>query len=150
MAVMRVIVDANIVIGWFFKTGLPIDAISLAVYEEAEQGRIQLIAPEVLAYEAAYVMLKRGRTLKTPSVKISEMCEYIDMYVTKIKPAPSMTTAAGISRFAYQHNVQGYDAQYLALAIDSKAPIATNDRGLASACRRSGVASATVLRGRRI
>ncbi len=136
----QVIVDASIVVGWFFKTSTQADEHCLAIYESAFSRVISLYAPDVLAYEAAYVLLKRGRRIKTPSVKISEMGEYIDLYVSKIVPQRTMFTVAGITRFAYQYNVQGYDSQYLAAALETGYPVATLDKGLASACKRAGIA----------
>jgi len=42
-------------------------------------------------------------------------------------------------RFALLHNVSGFDAYYLALAMRTKARLATLDRGRKSAARAAGV-----------
>ena len=42
-------------------------------------------------------------------------------------------------RFAIRHHVQGYDALYLALAMQTSAKLATMDGGLRTAARSAGV-----------
>ena len=50
----------------------------------------------------------------------------------------SMSVAAQV-RFAIRHHVQGYDALYLALAMQTGAALATFDGGLKTAARTVGV-----------
>lgn len=45
----------------------------------------------------------------------------------------------GIFAMADRHNLTGYDAAYLALAIEDSLPLATLDRKLATAARAAGV-----------
>jgi predicted nucleic acid-binding protein len=44
-----------------------------------------------------------------------------------------------IARLAFKHNLTSYDATYLALALEKKAPLATLDRALATAAKAEGV-----------
>jgi len=58
------------------------------------------------------------------------------------RPRPS---DAAVIELAYRHQLTGYDASYLALAIGEQAVLATNDRQLAQAALREGLELRTML-----
>jgi predicted nucleic acid-binding protein len=103
------------------------------VLSHAHGNGVQLVAPRIITAEITYKLLKHGRHARWGETKTAELAEFLDMVPLRMFTVTS--SMAGIVRYAWRHNVQGYDAQYVALADHFKAPIATLDRGLISAAR---------------
>jgi predicted nucleic acid-binding protein len=96
-----------------------------------------LIAPSVLIGEVACVLLKCGRGLRWGAARVAEMAEVIDLFqVRLIEIAQPVATMV---RFATRHNVSGFDAFSLALAMSAGVELATLDKGLRAAARNAGV-----------
>ncbi len=85
-------------------------------------------------------LAKLGRSRRFSEAKIAEQAEMVDLFIDLTYDLESR--AASLARFAVRHNVQGYDAVYLALAMHLDAPLATLDSGLRAAARRAKVALA--------
>jgi predicted nucleic acid-binding protein len=100
---------------------------------------IELCAPAIFHAEITYQLTKTGRAKRLKSVALIEQAELI---ASAISHTDQLTHAdcVALTRFAMEHHVQGYDAHYLALAMLRGIGVATLDKGLASACKRAGVA----------
>jgi len=131
-----VVVDANVALSWVLKDSEEAHLYSASVAEAGALGE-QLIAPSVLPAECSYVLLKEGRKGKWGAVKTAEFAEVIGLFPIDLY-VQSATLAENV-RFALLHNVSGFDAYYLALAMRTRARLATLDRGLKSAARAAGV-----------
>jgi len=96
-----------------------------------------LAAPAVLPAEVSYVLLKQGRRNRWGEAKTAENAEIVDLF--RVELFMIEQSVAAQVRFATRHNVQGFDALYLALAMSLGARLATLDGGLRSAARAAGV-----------
>lgn len=132
-----IVVDATVALAWVLEDTDEAHRYSADVAAQALRGVDTLAAPRLITTECAYVLLKRGRQRKWSGVLTAEYAETIESI-----PIVLYRTASPIAsqvRFALQHNVQGYDAVYLALAMALGAKLATLDSGLRSAARSAGV-----------
>ena len=68
---------------------------------------------------------------------IVECAELIDFFA--VRPYVVQQSIVSQVRFAVRHHVQGYDALYLALAMQTGAALTTFDGGLKTAARIAGV-----------
>ncbi|WP_164885062.1 type II toxin-antitoxin system VapC family toxin [Rubrivivax rivuli] len=110
---------------------------SYEVARLAHEGRQLLLAPSVFLCEVTYTLLRRGRAGRWGHALIEERAELIDVF--RVRLIESTASVPAMARFALRHNVQGFDAFYLALALSAGAQLATLDGGLRSAARRAGV-----------
>lgn len=128
-----VVVDASVALAWVLDDTDAAHRYSADVVQDGDA----LAAPRIITTECAAVLLRRGRALKWGAVLTAEYAEVIESF-----PMRLYRTLAPIStqvRFALQHNVQGYDAVYLGLALALGARLATLDGGLRTAARSAGV-----------
>lgn len=132
-----VVVDVSVALAWVLTDVDENHLYSAHVAELGQNGTEVLIAPSVMLGEAAYVLLKRSRERKWGAARVAEMAEIIDFF--QVRLVESAGPLASVIRFASRHNVAGFDAFYLALAISAGAKLATLDGGLASAARAAGV-----------
>ena len=124
-------------LAWVLKDTEEHHRYSAGIAELGHNGTEDLIAPSVMIGEVAYVLLKRGRQLKWGAAVVAEMAEVIDLFRVRLVDTPQ--TVATVVRFATRHNVSGFDAFYLALAMSAGARLATLDSGLRAAAMKAGV-----------
>lgn len=136
-----IVIDSSIALAWVLEEAPDKARAAADIYHAAMAGQVDLVAPHWMRAECAYVLLKKGRSARWGEAKTAEYAEFIDSV-----PVRYLNTGAPIAshiRFAVRHNVQGYDAVYLGLAINLGASLATFDGGLKSAARRASVELAT-------
>jgi predicted nucleic acid-binding protein len=75
--------------------------------------------------------------LKESAAVIAERAELIEQFIDSEYHLKSPTQS--LVRYALRHNVQGFDAVYLALAHHLDAQLATLDRGLRNAAINLGL-----------
>ncbi len=124
-------------LAWVLKDTDDHHRYSAGIAELGHNGTEDLIAPSVIVGEVAYVMLKRSRQLKWGDARVAEMAEIIDFFRVRLVDTPQ--AVATVVRFATRHNVSGFDALYLALAMAAGAKLATLDGGLRAAAKNAGV-----------
>ena len=135
-----IVVDANVALAWVLQDTDEHRLYSAGIAELGHNGAEDLIAPSVLIGEVAYVLLRRGRDLRWGAARVAEMAEMaeiIDLF--QVRLVEIAQPVATMVRFATRHNVSGFDAFYLALAMSAGARLATLDRGLRAAARNAGV-----------
>ncbi|WP_343628927.1 type II toxin-antitoxin system VapC family toxin [Roseateles sp.] len=134
-----VVVDPNVALGWLL---LEKDKESLHQYADrladaSANEEVELVAPYVFDAECAYALLKRGRAQGWTEDTIQAYAWVIDSY--QVDLADERAPLPEHVELAIDHNVQGYDALYLDMAIEKKAVLATTDKGLRAAAERAGV-----------
>ncbi|WP_157268561.1 type II toxin-antitoxin system VapC family toxin [Azohydromonas aeria] len=127
-----IVVDANVALSWVLPDTEERHLFSADVAAAGMAGEA-LIAPVVFPAECSYVLLKKGRQNRWGAVKTAECAEIIDLF--RIELYQIEQNIAEQVRFALHRHVQGYDALYLALALQTGARIATHDNGLRAAAR---------------
>jgi predicted nucleic acid-binding protein len=103
----------------------------------AEKGLHQAIAPELLAAEAANVVLKKQRSGALSDGEAAELLK--DIMALPIRLLSHQPLVGPAYKLALQLNRTIYDALFLALAIDRGAVFFTADMALAKAARSSGI-----------
>ncbi len=97
----------------------------------AERGLHQAIAPELLAAEAANVVLKKQRA---GELSVNEAAELLgDIMALPIRLMPHRPLVDAAFQQARQLNLTVYDALFLALAVERGAVLFTADAALAKA-----------------
>jgi predicted nucleic acid-binding protein len=133
------VVDASVALAWVFDAQEPERNFAAHVLSAQQAGTIELCAPAVFHAEITYQLTKTGRAKRLKSIAVIEQAELIASAIAHTDHLANADCVT-LTRFAMEHHVQGYDAHYLALAMLRGVGLATLDKGLASACRRAGVA----------
>ena len=132
-----IVVDACVGLAWVLDDSEERHRYGAEVAQAGLERRRQLIALMAFHAECSYVLLKRGRAGRWGEARIAECAELIDFFA--VKPYAVQQSIVSQVRFAVRHHVQGYDALYLALAMQTGAALATFDSGLKMAARIAGV-----------
>lgn len=121
-----IVVDASVALAWILE---PDNADADAVLTEV--ARSSAIAPGNFSSEVVHVLLVRERRGEISRLGVSRALEYIrSLHVEAV--LPPLNVVADVGR---QYRLTGYDAAYLALAIEQGLPLATLDKALGAAAR---------------
>lgn len=131
-----IVVDASVALAWVLPDTEERHQYAGSVAAAQRLGGQKLLAPVIFTAECSYQLLKLGRARRWGSAKIEEYAEVIGIFMTELRAIePSLASQV---RFANRFNVQGYDALYLALALETGAELATLDNGLRNAAKAAG------------
>lgn len=131
----RVVLDANVVIGWCFGRNLP--GWSRTLLAEVREHGAQ--APEMLWFEAGRVIMRRasGKTLSQDRADwFLEFWSGLDIAYDRLGVETQYAAARAL---AVETGLTVKDAAYLELAERNAAPLATRDRELRDVARARGV-----------
>ena len=130
---MPLVLDASTALSWVLtgQSTKQADAILVAVMKS------YAVSPMIWHFEVAAVL---ARDLKAGTIDTLAVDEFLMLLAgldiqLSLHPAP----IEDLLQLAKTFNISGYDAAYLALARDSKLPLATSDIGLARAATQCGV-----------
>lgn len=128
-----VILDASTTLSWAFddEAGNYADAVLEFVTEN------HALVPSLWKYEIAngvLVGLRRARLSIDEAIAFSQ-----DLAVMDIQVDASATEPVTLLAEAFEIGLTAYDAAYLMLARETGLPLATQDRALIRAARKSGV-----------
>lgn len=128
-----VVLDASVVLKWY----LPDENFSSPALEFLDQyvsEEVEIVAPSLLEYEVInglVIAQKRGRLKEKMIVEAVE--GFINLDIAYKPLAFSYMRAL---RFSQKYDLSLYDASYLALAEEAKAPFITADWSLYEACQK--------------
>jgi|APAga8741243762_1050094.scaffolds.fasta_scaffold04824_7 predicted nucleic acid-binding protein len=132
-----VVVDACVAISWVAPHSKEDEVYGERVSTLGRMVPRSLIAPVIMPDECCHALLKRSRRERWSRSRLRSAADLIEQHaVGLLKQRKTMSDRA---LFALEANVQGYDAHYLSLAIDTGAAIATMDKGLRAAAARLNV-----------
>jgi predicted nucleic acid-binding protein len=126
------VVDASVVLGWVL--GHDVREGSHRLLEDHLTGRDPLVAPELLNYEVANVLVTGARLSR--DLAADAFALYAGLEIE--------TYSLGIAEYrkalvlAAEHKITVYDASYAVLAQVLGCPLVTADRRLARALRATG------------
>ena len=125
------VLDASLALEWFTKGARPEALSKRALFEE----RVAII-PELWRCEVINVLTTWQRRGEVSSAGASEILkDLLKLPFAIVDPGdPEMIIATALA-----HDLSGYDAIYLRLAVLTSSPIATLDRKLIQAARAVGV-----------
>ena len=128
---MAFVIDASLVVAWL----LPDENNRLAEYLMARLEFEDGFAADLLWHEVRNVLLVAARRGRIPAEKVNVLLH-------RLQATPLKNAGPGdsdeIVRLAQRWNLSGYDAAYLALAVATGLPFATDDKRLALAAEGEG------------
>ncbi len=132
MAARRFILDASVALEWFLPEAGSIHPYAASVLVAINRNDITPAVPDLWHYEMASALLTAKRSRRIGAAKLKAATANL----TTFQPATLVLqlTAAEVIEAGLRYYLQGYDAVYFELALRLKAPIATLDGGIRTAC----------------
>lgn len=131
----RMVLDANIVLGWCFGRAIPASSRQLLLRVRRDGAH----APMLLRDEAGGVIKRRAGGRKLSSKRAVWFAKFFDGLPIEYDAVGVGENYATARTLAEATGLTYKDAAYLELALRTHAPLATRDRPLAAAARRLGV-----------
>ena len=133
-----VVIDASVVLALYLPDS-PENLIYAAEVRKARaDNRIVALVPDFWAAEVAYRLVKSARWKPSPlTATLTEAASFLDHFPQTVHVTPR--AVGQIISLAARYNLQGWDALYFDAAVRNRAPLATLDGGLKTACRNFGV-----------
>ena len=118
------VVDASVAIKWFVEE--PGSATALGLRASHVQGKLQLIAPELIIYEITNVLIRHPRF---EAYQIDHAIDTLfELQMEILVPTPALVHAA--LHTAMRYHLTFYDALYVALAQQLDIELITADQRL--------------------
>lgn len=131
----RFVLDCSVTMSWCFEDEA--DAYGDRALDALNEGTA--LVPEIWPLEVANVLLaaeRRGRIQEADSARFVELLDSLPIAVDGETASRAKGSILALGR---KHGLTSYDAAYLELAMRSGLPLATRDKALKSACRKSGL-----------
>jgi predicted nucleic acid-binding protein len=123
---VKLVIDANVLIKLYVPEVLSEKADAL--FRDAEKGRIELFAPDLLYPEAGNILWKKQRLKELSQPDVKEITDAILSLPLLIEPVKLLLPLA--VDIAIGDNITVYDAAYVALATVYKTELVTADKKL--------------------
>ena len=132
MDARRFILDASVALEWFLPEAGSIHAYAAAVLAAINRNDITPAVPDLWHYEMASALLTAKRSGRIGATKLKAATANLATF----QPATLVLqlTAPEVIEAGLRYSLQGYDAVYFELALRLKAPMATLDGGIRTAC----------------
>jgi len=124
MSAVEVVVDASVIVKWFVEEEG--SDKSLKLRDQYIEGRIRIIAPELMVFEALNALYYKKLFSEDELKKISEALEAYSFTLYPLRGGYADKTV----EIAFKNDVTIYDASYIALAVIRDARMYTADRKL--------------------
>ena len=127
------VIDASVVLKWYLTDEeLGVKAISLL--DEYVSNELDILAPTLLEYEVMNGLMiaqKRGRIKEDKILSAMEGFENLGINLKSLSHLYSQ-----VIHFCKKYNRSGYDASYMALALDEGISLITADEGLFNSIKK--------------
>jgi len=123
-ATERIVVDASVLVKWFVDEEGSEEA--LRIRRKYVEGEAEIIAPELIVFEALNTLRYKGLFTAQEVKRISEA---IDAYAFDLRALRGQYAAHALDA-AYENDITLYDASYVSLASLEGAQMYTADRKL--------------------
>jgi predicted nucleic acid-binding protein len=120
---------------WCFED--EVDAYTERVLASCAQSKA--LVPSVWSLEVANVLAIAERRKRLTPTESARFLELLGELAIEHADVPFTRATGSVLTLARELGLSSYDAAYLDLAVRSSLPLATRDRKLMAACRRSGV-----------
>ena len=141
MAVERLVADASFVLEALLPSLESWRRGAVELIERIALRDIEAHAPWVFSVELAHVATRAVRGKRLPADAAAIFLARIDgLRGLRVDPAGGVSASLVLHESAIAWHVGAYDAIYLDLAARLGVPVATRDRGMATAARSAGVA----------
>ncbi len=132
----RFILDASVALCWYFEDQTA--AYTEAVFDCLAKGE-QALAPSVWPLEMVNALVVAWRHKSISSEQLENFIADLKDLPVEIDSQDNERAYSSIFRMSCQHRLSSYDAAYLDLAVLHGLPLATLDKNLRSAAKRSKV-----------
>jgi predicted nucleic acid-binding protein len=132
-----IVIDNSVAASWY----LPEEAASsLAVLKYLEENRsVRMLVPSLWYLEITNTLLVMERRKKILREDRLKAIEHIQLLPLDSAEPPTARMLFILEELAHRHQLSAYDAEYLRVAKDAKAPLATVDKALIRAAGKEGV-----------
>ena len=130
------VVDASVALCWYFEGQAT--AYTEAVFECLARGN-QALVPAVWPLEMVNGLVVAWRHKSIRSEQLEDLVADLRDLPLEVDSQGSERAYSSIFRISRQHQLSSYDAAYLDLALFQGLPLATLDKNLRAAARRSGI-----------
>ncbi len=136
---VRFILDASVALSWCFpdEAGDYTNGV-LALLTQSDAPAAAM-APAIWPLEVVNALLMGERKRRLTEAQTLQVIEYFESLDISVDEGGQERTFGVILSLAREYDLSSYDAAYLELAMRSGLPMATQDKKLAAAARRSGV-----------
>jgi len=134
------VLDASVALAWAVDDPEPDGAREIR--ESFLSGRIAIV-PSLWVLEIANGLVQAERRGKLDLAEVERARDLYESMMSNYIEVHTDSPPAGfreIQEIARKHHLSAYDAAYLFLALQQRLPLATLDRSLTVAARKSGVA----------
>jgi predicted nucleic acid-binding protein len=132
----RFIVDASVALCWYFEDQTA--AYTEAIFECLAKGD-QALVPSVWPLEMVNALVTAWRQKSITSEQLENFIADLKDLPVEVDSQGSERVYSSIFRMSCQHQLSSYDAAYLDLAVFQGLPLATLDKNLRAAARRSRI-----------
>ncbi|BBK31591.1 putative nucleic acid-binding protein [Stella humosa] len=129
------VLDCSVTLAWCFEdeASAATDALLMRLRSEGA------IVPPIWSLEVINVLIQAQRRGRISPDEVTRQLRLLAALPIEIDAGALDLAATAVPRVAEAHGLTSYDAAYLELAIRRHLPIATKDRALIAAARRSGI-----------
>lgn len=130
-----IVLDCSVSASWFLAD--EVSDYATRVLESATRNR--LVVPSLWLLEMTNTMLTAGRRGRVSSAAVREALEQISLLPFSLAPPPTPASLPALQEPAERNHLSAYDAEYLRVAREAAAPLATLDVGLRRAAEKEGI-----------
>ena len=130
-----IVLDCSVAMAWCFED-------ECDDYAEAVLGALastEALVPSIWPFEVANVVLVAERCKRLREAEGARFIELLSALPIIVEEAAPERTFGAVLACGRQFGLSSYDAAYLELAMRAGAELATRDKALRAACRKSGV-----------
>ena len=133
----RFVMDCSVTMAWCFED----EADPYADKVLGALGVQEAVVPGLWPLEVANVLLVAERKKRLSSADSAKFLDFLSQLSIEVDATAPVRGDSGLIGVARQYGLSAYDGAYLSLAMREGVPLATRDKALRAACKKSGVRS---------
>lgn len=131
-----IVIDNSVMMRWLFDDGSTADQhYSKSVLAAVKDRQLTVLVPPIWVYESAFVT---NHYVKQKSINQTDSRQQLDMLFQLVNVIYTQQTPVELLETSQAVNISSYDAAYLLLAQQQECPLATLDKKMNRAHKKSG------------
>lgn len=131
-----IVLDCSVTMAWILRDDTMTEKADAILNMLPEK---QVKVPTIWPLEVANVLCLAERQKKLTVLEVAEFKEFLSALPIQVDHGTSSRVMGSIYTLAKTQQITVYDAAYLEMAIRENSPLATFDRALKNAAKKSGV-----------